>query len=158
MDETPQRVIELSTNLDDATGEIVGHAIDALLADGALDAWATPMVMKKGRPGVTLSLLGREEDADRLARRVIDLTGTFGVRRRAWERVVVERRAERVETEYGPIAVKVGELDGRVVVCKAEFDAVVAAAERHGAPVREVLAAAQAAARGLIERAEEGAP
>ncbi len=138
-------VVEIAANLDDASGEVLGAAIDALLEAGALDVWTTSIGMKKQRPGVCLSLLCRPEQRDDLAQRMIELTGTFGVRHRAWGRVELDRRHETVTTDFGDIRIKVGSLHGRDVTAKVEFDDAVQAAAAHGATARQVVAAAMAA-------------
>lgn len=138
-DPTPTRVIELVVNLDDVTGEVIGQACEALLAGGALDVWTTAIQMKKQRPGVQLSVLAREADAATTARRVLELTGSFGVRYRAWDRLVLEREHADVDTPYGPLPVKVGRLDGHPVAARPEFEPARAAADAAGVPVRTVL-------------------
>ncbi len=81
-DATPRAVVEIVANLDDATGEALGDAAQTLLAEGALDVWTAAIQMKKQRPGVMLSILSREADAARLGLRIMELTGSFGVRHR----------------------------------------------------------------------------
>jgi hypothetical protein len=135
----------------------VGEAIDALLADGALDAWTVPIGMKKNRPGVCLSLLCETDRRDALARRLIELTGSFGVRYRSWSRLVLDRRHETVSTAYGEVRLKVGRLDGRDLVRKVEFDDARRAAEATGVSVRTVIDAAKASAEpGASGDAAEG--
>lgn len=97
----------LETNLDDATGQQIGHAIDAAIAGGALDAWATPVTMKKGRPGVVLSVLAAPVDAGRFEALLFRETPTLGVRRHAVARTVLSRRIVGVSTPYGAVHVKV---------------------------------------------------
>lgn len=157
MDTAATHVFELAANLDDVSGELVGDAIDRLLGAGALDAWATPITMKKNRPALTLSVLCREEDRGRLAEMVIELTGTFGVRFRSWDRLVLDRRHATVQTAYGPIRVKVGSLDGRDVVSKVEHDDAAAAAREAGVALRAVVDAA-VAAYGTARAAKGGDP
>jgi hypothetical protein len=151
MEAAAEKVFEISANLDDASGEVLGEALSRLIDEGALDAWTTPIGMKRNRPGVTLSLLCCIEDRDRLARRLIELTGTFGVRYRAWDRLVLARRHETVETKFGSIRVKVGSIEGRVVTAKPEFADARQLAEKHGVPVRCVLDAARAARMALLD-------
>ena len=139
MEATPTRVYEVSANLDDTTGQVIGDAIESLLAEGALDAWATPATMKKGRPGVVLSFLCVGGDRGRLTRRLIRLTGSFGARYHASDRVVLDRRHKSVKTKYGTIRVKVGSLRGVKVVSTPEFEDVRAAAKKHGVTPHEVL-------------------
>ena len=139
-----ETVVELATNLDDITGEQLGHAITELMEAGALDAWVTPIVMKKGRPAHTLSVLVAPPQAPELAGLVMSMTGSLGVRTRQLDRVVAQRHIVTVSVDGHDIDVKVS--DVRV---KAEFDQVVAAAEALGLPVQEVAARAEHLARDL---------
>lgn len=152
-DDAPLCVIELSVNLDDATGERQGEAIDAMLRAGALDAWATPITMKKGRPGVVLSVLSREADRAALALKLIEATGSFGVRYRAWDRFVLDRQFVDAPTRLGPVRLKVGSLDGRVLAIKPEFETVRELAASAGVSLAEAERAAQAAADAHWARA-----
>jgi len=105
---TCEAVSVLETNLDHLSPEALAFAAEQLLAEGALDVWATPIVMKKGRPAVTLSLLARREDAGHYAARMIALTGSLGVRRLDLERLKVPRSSFAVETPYGQVRFKQG--------------------------------------------------
>ncbi len=140
-------VVELSVNLDDCTGEMIGAAIAALLAAGCLDAWAAPVVMKKSRPAWLLSALCRPQDAAEAERILFAETTTFGVRRRVCQRTKLQRRHETVETAYGPIRVKVARRGGETMTAAAEFEDCRRAAEAHGVSVKEVLGAALATYR-----------
>lgn len=139
-------VVEMAVNLDDVTAQVVGDAQQRLLAEGALDVWTVPIGMKKQRPGVMLCLLCDDRDAQALARRIIELTGSFGVRMRQWDRLVLDRRHETVTTRYGKLRIKVGSLEGRVLVARPEFEDVKALADAAGVPVGEAMSAAHAAA------------
>lgn len=153
MQQAHTQVVELATNLDDASGELVGDAVEQLLRTrGVLDVWTTPIFMKKQRPGVMLSLLCEADAAEAISRQVIALTGAFGVRRRPWERVVVDRSHETVETEVGRIRIKLGSLDGQTLVAKPEFEDVRQAAEQAGVTTRRAMAVAQTAAQNLLRR------
>ncbi|MBN1942848.1 MAG: nickel pincer cofactor biosynthesis protein LarC [Phycisphaerae bacterium] len=138
-------VVELSANLDDCTGELLGAAVEKLLAAGCLDAWATPAITKKSRPAWVLSALCRPGDVRGVEKIFFDETTTFGVRRRACGRTKLLRETVSVETPFGPIRVKVGKRDGRVVTAKPEFADCLSAAESHGTSVRNVQAAAEKA-------------
>jgi uncharacterized protein (TIGR00299 family) protein len=135
----------LEANVDDATGELAAAWIDALLAAGALDAWATPIVMKKGRPALTVSALAPIEHAEAIAHAMLRETTSLGVRRYDVTRAERPRRVVTVETPFGPIPVKVAEGPYGPPQAKPEFDACLTAARAHGVPVREVLRAATAA-------------
>jgi uncharacterized protein (TIGR00299 family) protein len=138
-------VVELSANIDDCSGEIIGSTIGLLLEAGCLDAWATPAVMKKSRPAWVLSALCLPADVDAAESVMFRQTTTFGIRRRACGRTKLLRRHETVETMYGPIRVKIGSREGQVITVSPEFADCAEAAKSHHASVREVMAAAQAA-------------
>ena len=144
---TADAVVELSANLDDCSGEIIGSTIDSLLAAGCLDAWATPGIMKKSRPAWILSALCTEADVTNIEGILFSETTTFGVRRRAMQRTRLQRTWETVETPYGPVRLKVGRLAGQIVTSAPEFSDCAAAAEAHHVAAREVYGAAEAAFR-----------
>jgi hypothetical protein len=127
------------------TGELAAHALQNLLASGALDAWATPIVMKKGRPGLTLSVIGERAAEQRLAEALLRETNSIGVRHTAVSRTERPRRFVQVSTEFGVIPLKVSEGPYGPPRIKPEFDACAAAATAAGVPVGVVIAAALAA-------------
>jgi len=137
-----QPAIELSANVDDATGETMAHAVDALLAAGALDAWITAAVMKKGRPGHVISALVDPALSGSVAAVLMRETGTIGVRGRVVERWLSDRAFGSVMVDGHPIRVKVS--PGRV---KAEHEDAARIAARTGAPLREVARRAEDAWR-----------
>ena len=140
-------VMELSVNLDDCTGEIIGAAIQSLLNGGALDAWATPVTTKKSRPGWMVSVLCHPSDTAAIEAILLTETTSFGVRRRLCGRTKLDRRHETVQTPYGPIRVKIGSHDGRDLTAAPEFEDCRTAAQAHHVAVKEVLAAAAQAWR-----------
>ncbi|HZZ86371.1 MAG TPA: nickel pincer cofactor biosynthesis protein LarC [Anaeromyxobacteraceae bacterium] len=140
-------LFELSCNLDDATGQLVARAIEEALAAGAVDAWAAPLTMKKGRPGLLLQALAPAAARDAVARAFVRETTTLGVRMHAVSRLELGREWREVETGYGPVRVKLGLLDGAVVQAQPEHDDCLARAREHGVPLKEVVAAALAAWR-----------
>lgn len=139
--------VVLEANVDDLTGEVAGHAIEALLAAGALDAWAAPITMKKGRPALTIAALAPAPQADAVGAALLRETTSIGLRRIPVTRTERPRRSVTVETAYGPIRVKISEGPFGPPQVKPEFEDCAAAARKHGAPVREVIAAALAAAK-----------
>ena len=143
----PGELWVLEANLDDATGQMVARAIDAALEAGALDAWAAPITMKKGRPAVLIAVLVAEASRAAVTRVLFAETPTLGVRRRRVERDVLGREVRSVETRYGPVRVKVALLDGAEVGAQPEHDDCLARAREHGVALREVIAAALAAHR-----------
>jgi len=142
--------VVVETNVDDATGELLGSAIEILLESGALDAWATPITMKKGRPAFTVSAIATRARAPEVAAALLRETTSIGVRTYAVSRVERPRRSIEVSTRFGTIAVKVAEGPFGPPQIKPEVDACRAAARAHGAPLREVIAEAMAAARASL--------
>ncbi len=138
-------VVQIEANLDDCPGQLVARAIEAALEVGALDAWATPCTMKKGRPGIVLAALAAEERRDAVVRALVAETTTLGVRIRPVERVELAREHVAVETPYGTVRVKVGRLEGAIVGAHPEYDDCAARAREHGVAVKTVLNAAMAA-------------
>lgn len=130
-------LVELAANLDDVSGELLGHAIDELLAAGALDAWAVPVVMKQGRPAHTLTALCEPADVTRLGDLVARLTGTLGLRARTVVRAALERRTTTVDVDGQAIRVKHGPHRS-----KPEWADVVAAARALDRTAADVARAA----------------
>lgn len=137
-------VTVLEANLDDTTGELIGHCIERLFEKGALDAYAVPIQMKKSRPGVVLTVLCKPQDVGRLERVMFTETTTLGVRRSEARRSKMVRRFETVETHYGPVRMKVAQRSG-IVTASPEFEDCKGAAKKHDVAVRVVMDAAQAA-------------
>ncbi|HET6352107.1 MAG TPA: nickel pincer cofactor biosynthesis protein LarC [Coriobacteriia bacterium] len=104
----PEIVTLLETNIDHLSPEAAAFTVEQLLAEGALDAWTSPIVMKKGRSAYTLSVLADLERAEHFAQRVVSLTGTLGIRRRDLERLIASREQRSVETPYGIVRYKLG--------------------------------------------------
>lgn len=128
----------LETQVDDTTGQSVGHLMQLLREKGALDAFWMPISMKKERPGVLICALTRPDDAAALARWIMRETGTLGVRVRTDARWVLPRDVQTVRTRFGPIRVKLARLDEAVVRVWPEYDDCAAAARRADVPLRVV--------------------
>ncbi len=140
-------VLVIEAEIDDMSPQLFGPLIDRLLAAGALDAYYTPVQMKKGRPGVLVSVIAEAARREAIEDALFRDTTTLGVRYLEWQRTVLAREQVRVETAYGPIGVKIGRRGERAVNAQPEFDDCERAAERHGVPVKEVWAAALTAHR-----------
>ena len=115
-------VVEIRTHLDDITGEHLAHAVDRLMAEGALDAAVSPLVMKKGRPGHLLTVLALPADAEKLASWVLRETTAFGLRMERVERRTLRREEKTVQTPHGPVRVKLGYLGDKLVQIHPEDD------------------------------------
>lgn len=140
-------VIQIDANLDDMSPELCAPALDAMFAAGALDAWWTPITMKKGRPALALSALVTPATRDAVIAAMFAETTTIGVRFSPRGRVTLARTLVEVPTRFGPIPVKLArDAAGAVRNAAPEFEACAAAARAHGVPVKVVFAAAVAAA------------
>ena len=137
----------LESVIDNATPELLAATLDIALQEGALDAWAEPVAMKKGRLGTKVTVLAKVEDAARLTELLMMHTGTLGVRRTMTWRQVAPRRLETIETSLGRVRVKV-QGAGPSLRVRPENDDVVAIARIHGLPLDRV-------ARTLTTEAEE---
>ncbi|MGC9666126.1 nickel pincer cofactor biosynthesis protein LarC [Planosporangium sp. 12N6] len=142
----------LATNVDDVTGEVLGHLVDRLLAAGAADAWLVPIVMKKGRPAHTVQVLVRPERAAACERIVLAETGSLGLRRIPVERLALSRRTSTIDLEGHPIRIKHGPWGA-----KPEHDDVAAAATALGLPLRIVAERARTLALHPLPDTIEGA-
>lgn len=140
----------LETNIDDQTPEGIAHAVESLIAGGALDAWVTPIVMKKSRPAFQLSVLVRAADESRIAEELFRLTTTLGVRRRATTRFVLDREEIVVDMDGHSARVKVGRLRGEVLNVAPEFVDCVRVSDATGVPVKDVYARATQLARHAL--------
>jgi pyridinium-3,5-bisthiocarboxylic acid mononucleotide nickel chelatase len=138
-------VMLLETNLDDATGEVLGHTKRLLMSAGALDVYTTAIQMKKDRPAVMLSVICSLNDVSKLETIIFRETQTFGIRRQRIQRSVRQRMAYTVETDFGSVKGKVGWRGEEPVVFTPEYDDCVEIAKAHDMPLRDVQLAAQIA-------------
>ncbi|MBU0638947.1 MAG: nickel pincer cofactor biosynthesis protein LarC [Planctomycetes bacterium] len=132
------RVCVLEAEVDDATGQSLAYACERLLEAAALDAYIVPIIMKKGRPGQLLTVLGRPADVAALETIVFRETTTLGVRRYECARTRLPREHVRVETRFGPIRVKTGRHADTTTQAWPEYDDCAAAAGAHGVALRVV--------------------
>jgi pyridinium-3,5-bisthiocarboxylic acid mononucleotide nickel chelatase len=142
---TADSTVELTVNLDDCTGEIIGATIETLLAAGCLDAWASPIIMKKSRPAWQLSVLCNPSDVTAMEDILLTETTSLGVRRKTCQRTKLNREFHTVTTSFGPIRIKIARRGGLILTSSPEFDDCQQAARSHGVPARTVMDAARAA-------------
>lgn len=140
-----ERLLMIETNIDDLSPQVLGHVMDQAFELGALDCYFTAVQMKKNRPGVLLSVLCQQSQRNQLMQLLFKETTTLGVRAYEVERRALERTVVQVETQYGPIDVKVARLNGQVVNEMPEFEQCRRAAKESGVPLKRVEEAARAA-------------
>jgi uncharacterized protein (TIGR00299 family) protein len=138
------RVWVLETNLDDLPGEVVGYATAQLMAAGALDAFVTPIQMKKNRPGVMITALCDEAHIGDLEEILFRETTTLGIRRYPVSRHKLKRQAAEVETPFGTVKGKLGWLEGRPPTFSPEYEDCARVAREQSVPLRDVYQAAHA--------------
>ena len=137
--ETSERVVILETNLDDASGQMIGFLIEKLLSAGALDAYASSIQMKKSRPGVLVSAISDEAQADGLERILFAETNTLGVRRHRVHRTRLERVSTEILTSLGVVRTKFARGPGGISRAAPEFEDVARIARERELPYRHVL-------------------
>jgi pyridinium-3,5-bisthiocarboxylic acid mononucleotide nickel chelatase len=140
-------VAVLQTNLDDINSEILGRVMKTALRQGALDVFYTPIQMKKNRPGVLLSVMCPESDADKFTELILRETSAFGVRRYVSERRKLQREFKTVGTPYGQVAIKIGKLDGKIIQAAPEYESCKRLADQSGVPLKAIYEAAYVASR-----------
>lgn len=136
---------QIETNIDDLSPEITATVVGRLLEAGALDAFLTPVQMKKNRPGILLTALCAPDAVEQIVGIIFRETTSFGLRMSEVRRLKLDRRVEMVSTQHGEIAVKIGLRGGEVLQVAPEFESCRAAAQASGAPLRVVFEAARAA-------------
>jgi pyridinium-3,5-bisthiocarboxylic acid mononucleotide nickel chelatase len=133
--------VVIEANVDDMAPELCEPLLEALFAAGARDAWLQPIVMKKSRPAFAIGALCAPGARDAVARALLTHSTSLGLRMRAVERRVLERRSVRVTTPYGRLPVKLGLEGGEVLNAAPEYEPCREAAARAGVPLKEVYAA-----------------
>jgi pyridinium-3,5-bisthiocarboxylic acid mononucleotide nickel chelatase len=151
-----ERVVQLETNVDDVTGEVLGHLIELLMQAGALDVSILPALMKKGRSGNVVRALARHEEMENLARIIVRETGSLGVRVfPSLHRFVAEREIVPVELEISGqsynASIKVSRMDGAILNIKAEYEDCIKIAAETGLPLRIVIKKVEEAGRRAAE-------
>ena len=150
-DAVSQEVV-LETNVDDLNPELYAYVLERLFDEGAQDAWLTPILMKKGRPAVAVSVLCSAQQQDAMREVLYRETGTLGVRASLVAKRMLERTVLDVTTSWGPIRVKVGFLDGRAVTISPEYEDCARAARASGVAVRKIYEEAGREARAQLDR------
>jgi pyridinium-3,5-bisthiocarboxylic acid mononucleotide nickel chelatase len=133
-----ERIVQLETNIDDLSPEILGAVQDRLFQAGALDVFFTPIQMKKSRPATLLSVLCQRSAVEQIQEIIFAETSTFGIRYREMDRKVLDRQLVEVETSAGQIQIKIGRNGARILQVAPEFESCLAAARLSGQPLKRV--------------------
>lgn len=144
-DQTHDEVWVLETNIDDMTGEAIGHCCGLLQQAGVLDVYTTAIQMKKNRPGVTLTALCHGDAVAESERIIFEQTTTLGIRKWTAQRNILRRQPHTVETTWGPLLGKLATLPSGDQRFSPEYESAREISEREGIPLQRVLAAAATA-------------
>jgi uncharacterized protein (TIGR00299 family) protein len=141
----------LETNVDDLNPELYEYVLERVFAAGAQDAWLVPIVMKKGRPAVTIRVLCAPDREAEMRQIIFRETGTLGIRSGLVSKTTLDRDTLKVETAHGAVAVKIGMLDGRVVTVAPEYEDCARIAREAGVPAKDVYEDAVRLARRELD-------
>jgi len=138
-------VCVLECNIDDADGETIGYVMDRLFDAGVLDVFTTPISMKHNRPAVMLSVIAPPKMTGQVEKIIFNQGLTLGIRRRLAARSKLSRQSVTVRTEFGPVRIKTGSFQGKLVSAKPEYTDCAEAAKKYGVALKQVREAAMAA-------------
>ena len=144
-DAATERIVEIACEIDDMNPQLFGPLMDRLHAAGALDVFYAPVQMKKGRPGVLITVQTTPSEADALEAILFQETPTLGVRCSLVQRTGLPRESREVETRWGRVAGKVASLPGGAKRFTPEYDACAKIAIHERVSIAEVMAAASEA-------------
>jgi pyridinium-3,5-bisthiocarboxylic acid mononucleotide nickel chelatase len=133
-----ERIVQLETNIDDLSPEILGAVQDRLFQVGALDVFFTPIQMKKSRPATMLSVLCHRSAVEQIQEIIFAETSTFGIRYQEMDRKTLDRELVEVETSVGQIQIKIGRNGATILQVAPEFESCLAAARLSGHPLKRV--------------------
>jgi pyridinium-3,5-bisthiocarboxylic acid mononucleotide nickel chelatase len=150
-----ETLVEVETTIDDMSPQLYEPVMERLFAAGALDVHLTPVIMKRSRPGVVVTVLAPPDRTAALAGILFRETTTIGVRWRELRRAALPRELVQVETSLGPVRFKVSRLDGEPLTVTPEFEEVRRIARERGEPVRGVLAQVRAEGRRALGLPDE---
>ena len=134
-----EEITVLEANVDDMTPQVFGYVLEQALQNGALDAFGTPVQMKKSRPGMLLTVLCRTEDSQRLTKFILTETTTLGVRMRRESRAALTRRHVSVRTKWGEVRMKLANLNGSISNYAPEYEDCRQIAKEQKVPLKTVM-------------------
>lgn len=128
----------VETNLDNMSGEVLGYTMDKLFEAGAVDVYFTPIQMKKGRPGTTISAIVSEVNLPSVELALFNQTTTFGIRKHKVARTILTREYEEIESQFGKIRIKIGKFHDDMKSLSPEYEDCKRIAEEKGIPLKQV--------------------
>ena len=142
--ETPDKksretIYSIETNIDDMNPQIFDNVFEKLFSNGALDVYMTSIIMKKGRPGILLSVLAKENDIKSLSDIILTNTTSLGVRITKHQRRILDRTTKTIGTKYGKVRVKIGVLNGKTVNIQPEYEDCKKLSRKHAVPIKTIM-------------------
>ena len=134
----PDEMWIVETNIDNMSGEILGYVMEKLFEAGAVDAYFTPIQMKKGRPGIIISAIVAESNLSSVELVLLNQTTTFGIRKYKVVRTILTREFKEVDSQFGKIKVKIGKYNGDIKSFSPEYEDCKRIAEERGIPLKQV--------------------
>ena len=144
-----EEIAILEANLDDLNPQLIGYIVDLAFAEGALDVFTTPVMMKKNRPGTVLTVVARGEHEEKLRALLFRESSTLGIRTRHEKRHALPRHHEAVTTQWGGVRMKVATVNGTVSHYAPEYEDCRRIAVEHHVPLKTVM---QEAIRLYLDR------
>ena len=129
----------LETNIDDASGEVIGYVVEKLLNQGALDVWTQPIQMKKNRSAVVISMICEIDEINKMQNIIFEEGITLGIRKQVIDRAKLTRKFEKVNTKFGTIQIKTGFHNGILITAKPEYSECAKAAKNYNVAIKTVL-------------------
>ena len=137
----------IESNIDDMNPQFYDHIMNRIFDAGALDVFLTPIIMKKNRPAVKITLLSENDNVNKLADILLKETTSFGLRMYKTERIKLEKEIKTVKTEYGSTKVKIGKKNGKIINIAPEYEDCKRIANERGISIREVYEKVKSATR-----------
>lgn len=128
----------IDVTIDDSTPEEIGFLQERIFSEGALEVYVTPIFMKKNRPAFNITVICRPEDFSKCSLALIEESSTFGLRFHSCNRIILKRKMQKIDTQYGKIAVKIGYIDQVPVKVSPEYEDLRRAAKKHKVTLRTV--------------------
>jgi len=128
----------VETNIDNMSGEVLGYVMEKLFEAGAVDAYFTPIQMKKGRPGIIISAIVAESSLSAVELVLLNQTTTFGIRKYKVIRTILTREFKEIDSQFGKIKVKIGKYNGDIKSFSPEYEDCKKIADERGIPLKQV--------------------
>ncbi len=136
----------IESNIDDMNPQFYDHIMNRLFKGGALDVFLTPIIMKKNRPAIKITILSDNDNLNKLADILLSETTSFGLRIYRTERIKLEKEIKTVNTKYGKAKVKIGKRNSKIIKVVPEYEDCKRIAEEKGILIKDIYEKIKASA------------